>query len=502
MASGQQFETGFRRFIGKALGLALLDDGNQRVECGIVLFDLDALAVQFGDEVRLAALVGDHQAAAVADAFGINMLIGIGCLEDCRGMDTGLGGKSRRADIGRLMIGSLIDEFVELVGNPRQFGKLAGRHADLETAGIDRLQGQGRYDRRQIGIAAALADTIERSLHLTRARFHRCKGVGHCLAGIVMGVNAEVFTGNTGCDHGFDDFGHFRRLRTAIGIAQHDPPGACFMGGLCAGQRILGIGLVAIEEMLAVDHGLTVCRNRRVHRACDGFEVFLIGAAQRHLDVIVPTLGNIADGIAIGGKQTGEAGIVGGRYAMALGHAEADKGCFCRTLSGEKFGVGRIGTGIAALNIVDAQFIEHPGNVDLVSNGKVDTGRLLAIAQRRVEKVDAFAGSHPSGLRPAVLGLPVLAALPLRARRGCLLAVAQRRVEKIDAFGCHAKHLAENAGIPKHNHHDENDDHPLADEAVEQPFGHLCVRIALSHHPSPSPVPAATHRYRGRDADS
>jgi hypothetical protein len=49
--------------------------------------------------------------------------------------------------------------------------------------------------------------------------------------------------------------------------------------------------------------------------------------------------------------------------------------------SAKKRGVGRIGAGIAALDIIDAELVEHPGNGDLVLDRKIDAGRLLAVTQ-------------------------------------------------------------------------------------------------------------------------
>src|SRR5262249_44412574 len=56
----------------------------------------------------------------------------------------------------------------------------------------------------------------------------------------------------------------------------------------------------------------------------------------------------------------------------------------------EEGGVGRVGAGIAALDIVDAERVEQRGNGDLVLDGEVDAGRLLTVAQRGVEEVKSF----------------------------------------------------------------------------------------------------------------
>ena len=59
-------------------------------------------------------------------------------------------------------------------------------------------------------------------------------------------------------------------------------------------------------------------------------------------------------------------------------------------LLGEEFGVGRIGAGIAALDIVDAEFVEHAGDQLLVMQREIDAVGLRAVAQRGVEQIEAL----------------------------------------------------------------------------------------------------------------
>src|SRR5690606_12229933 len=56
--------------------------------------------------------------------------------------------------------------------------------------------------------------------------------------------------------------------------------------------------------------------------------------------------------------------------------------------------VGRVSARIAALDIVDAELVEHGRDRDLVLDGEVDAWRLLAVAQRRVEKKDPLSFCH------------------------------------------------------------------------------------------------------------
>ena len=144
--------------------------------------------------------------------------------------------------------------------------------------------------------------------------------------------------------------------------------------------------------MLAIDHRLAARGDRRLDAVGDRLEVFLERAAERDMDVVVPRLRDIDDRVGVGGEKAREARIVGGRAAGPLGHAEgAEAGAGCG-LALEEFGVERIGARIAALDIVDAEPVEHGGDVALVVEREVDAGGQRAVAHRGVEQIEAFLG--------------------------------------------------------------------------------------------------------------
>ena len=64
--------------------------------------------------------------------------------------------------------------------------------------------------------------------------------------------------------------------------------------------------------------------------------------------------------------------------------------CVAR-FSREERGVERVGAGIAALDVVDAELVEQRRDGALVLEREVDAGRLRAVAQRRVEEIEPFA---------------------------------------------------------------------------------------------------------------
>ena len=386
----QKLEARIGPFIGIARGLPLLDHRDQRIELRIVLGNGDAATLELVEEIRLAALVGHHDLAEIADTFGLDMFVGLRILEQCRGVDAGLGGEGRAADIRALVMRRAVEKLIE---GPRQAGqtdKLVPVDRDLEARRIGFLQTERRNDGDEVGIAAALADAIERALDLARARFDRGEGICDRLAGVVMRVDAERGTGDAGCDHGRDDVADLRRLRAAIGVAEHHPAGTGLVCLFRAGKCVLGIGFVTVEKMLAVDHGKLARRDHGLDAVTDAFEVFLIAAAQRHFHVIVPAFRHQADGIRLGLDELAQARIVGGGNAGALGHAEGDEAGLLRALPGEECRVGRVRSRIAAFDEVDAELVQHGRDGDLVLDREVDARRLLAVAERRVEQSDLF----------------------------------------------------------------------------------------------------------------
>ena len=144
--------------------------------------------------------------------------------------------------------------------------------------------------------------------------------------------------------------------------------------------------------MLAIDHRLAAGGDRRLHAFGDAFEIFLERAAERDMDMVVPGLGDKDDRVGVGGEKRREARIVGGGAARPLGHAEGGEARALGRLPLEEFGVERVGAGIAALDIVDAEPVEHGGDVALVLEREIDARRLRAVAQGRVEEIEAFAG--------------------------------------------------------------------------------------------------------------
>ena len=179
----------------------------------------------------------------------------------------------------------------------------------------------------------------------------------------------------------------------AIGVAQHHPARPGIVRRFGAGEREIGVLLVAVEEVLAIDHHLAPRRLRSNDAVADRGEVFLVGGLQRHPHLISAGFGDKADRIGLGLDECRKPRIVRGRTARTARHAERREFCALELrLVRKEFGVGRIGAGIAALDIVDAEFIQHVRDDLFVMQREIDAVGLRAVAQGGVEEIKAFAG--------------------------------------------------------------------------------------------------------------
>ena len=104
----------------------------------------------------------------------------------------------------------------------------------------------------------------------------------HRLLGVVVGMDADVIAGDD-FRHRLDDGFDLVRQRAAIGVAQHDPARALVIGGLGAGEREFRIGLVAVEEMLAVEQHFAALRlgGRTLSRIEARFSSSVVSSATR-----------------------------------------------------------------------------------------------------------------------------------------------------------------------------------------------------------------------------
>ncbi len=204
--------------------------------------------------------------------------------------------------------------------------------ADLEAVRIFGLQQQCRDERDHVGVAATLAEAVQRALHLTDARADSGERIRDRVLGVVVGVDAEPVAGDAGGDHLGDDALDLGGKRAAIGVAEDGPAGAIVERGADAGERKFGVCLVAVEEVLAVDHRLAALRGDGLDAVGDAFEVFLVGDAERDRDMEVPAFRDEADGVRVGIEDGGQAGIVRRRRARAAWSCRRQRTTHARVL--------------------------------------------------------------------------------------------------------------------------------------------------------------------------
>src|SRR5688500_12974054 len=119
------------------------------------------------------------------------MLVGLRLLQNRGCVDPGLGGEGAVADIGRVPIRRAVEHLVEPVRDVCELLELRLVDADLEFLCKVRLELQRRDQRDEIGIATALAETVERALDLPRAGTYCSERIGDRLLGVVMRMDAD-----------------------------------------------------------------------------------------------------------------------------------------------------------------------------------------------------------------------------------------------------------------------------------------------------------------------
>ena len=107
------------------------------------------------------------------------MLIGLRILQHGGGMDAGLGDEGALADIRRVPVRRAVKPLVERMRDMSELFKCRLGNPDVETFGKFRLELERRNDGNKIGVAAALAEPVERALNLACTSPHSSKGIGH-----------------------------------------------------------------------------------------------------------------------------------------------------------------------------------------------------------------------------------------------------------------------------------------------------------------------------------
>ena len=221
---------------------------------------------------------------------------------------------------------------------------------------------------------------------------HRRHAVGYRAAGVVVAMDADDHVVTNVAMHGANDGLNLVWQRTAVGVAQHKVARTLDDCGFERTQCELGVGLVAIEEVLHIDEHASSVANEKLNRIGDHRSALFEGCLQRVEHVIVPTLGNDAHGRCARIDEVAQSRIVvdlaGRTTRRAKRHhrarAQGELGCG----ASEELNVFGVGAWPAALDVVHAQEVELFGDTQLVFHRGRHALYLQAIAQGGVEHLN------------------------------------------------------------------------------------------------------------------
>ncbi len=122
---------------------------------------------------------------------------------------------------GRLWVDRPIERFGHMVADRSETVDAA-----VGQAGVAELELQVRDHRGEVGVAGALAQTVEGALHVAGTSLDRRHRVGHSTAGVVVAVDPDDrVVAHVRLDVG-DDPVDLAGQRSAVGVAQHQVGGA------------------------------------------------------------------------------------------------------------------------------------------------------------------------------------------------------------------------------------------------------------------------------------
>ncbi len=355
------------------------------VDLGAVEFDADLFGLHL--DRRPARHLRHHEPGPVADQFGIDVFVGVLGPHDRRHVQAGLVRERRRSDVRSLRVDGAVEGLRDVVTDRGQT-----LDAAVGQTGVAELELQVRDDRGEVGVAGALAQPVERALHVARAGLDGGHRVGDRAARVVVAVDPDhrVVT-DVGLDVG-DDPMDFARQGSTVGVAEHEVARAVDDRGLDRSQGELGVGLVAVEEVLQVDEHHAALAGEELDRVGDHRGAFVEGGLQRLDHLILGTLRDDAHRRGVRLDQIAQRGVVVDLATGASGRAERHqrrRGEFQLVLgAGEELDVLRVGAGPAALDELHPEQVELFRDAELVVDGRRDALDLQAVAQCGVEDFD------------------------------------------------------------------------------------------------------------------
>src|SRR5213078_968637 len=393
---------------GEALRLEVLQVAQQRRHRRLVRLEVEAEPGGLVEEVRAPGQVRDQHALAVADQVRVDVLVGGRVLLHRGHVEPALVSEGALSDEGLALVGLQVGELVDQVGDLRELLQLRGADAVMPV-----LQLQHRDHRHQVRVPAALAEAVDRALHLHAAVRDALDRVRDRQLAVVVAVDAEHGRDRgPGRVHAGPDRG---RQRAAARVAQADEGRARVGRGAHARERVVAVGCQAVEEMLGVEDHLVGPRAQVGDGVVDDLQVLRQRDAQVLAHVEVPGLADDGDHRRLGGETEAEVAVVGGLHARPAGRAE---GRHLRVLESEALDgaeellVAWVRARPAALDVVEAEVVEALGDAELVLEREGDVLGLRPVAQRRVVELDAPHGRFTDG---GVGGFGVVGRFPMKA---------------------------------------------------------------------------------------
>src|SRR5437773_4029636 len=277
------------------------------------------------------------------------------------------------------------------MGDLRELLQLRGADAVMPV-----LQLQHRDHRHQVRVPAALAEAVDRALHLHAAVRDALDRVRDRELAVVVAVDAERGRDRgAGRVHAGPDRG---RQRAAARVAQADEGRARVGRGAYARERVVAVGRETVKEVLGVEDDLVDPLAEEGDGVVDDLQVLRERDAQVLAHVEVPGLADDGDHRRLGEETEAQVAVVGGLHARPAGRAE---GRHLRMLETEAFDgaeellVARVRAWPTARDVVEAEGVAALGDAELLLEREGDVLGLRPVAQRRVVELDAPHGRFP-----------------------------------------------------------------------------------------------------------
>src|SRR5262249_19178134 len=143
-------------------------------------------------------------------------------------------------------------------------------------------------DRHQVGVAAALADAVDRALNLIGTFGDGGQRVGHADSAIVMAMDTNLDLERLAGL--LDGGGDFLGKRAAVGVAEDDGRRPSVLRGAQRLQSIVGIFPEAVEEMLCIVENFAADCLAVGYRVGNHLQILFEGRSEDLLDMQVPGL--------------------------------------------------------------------------------------------------------------------------------------------------------------------------------------------------------------------